>query len=80
MKKIQLTKGEVNEFIDFDNDLVFILESQEEYAGSTYNGDEVHGVYYTCVKVCYRYDSDIVVNLTEETKKEVLKLANSYGK
>ena len=72
-------KGEENEFIDYEKDLVYIMESREQYVGSTYDDEEVTEIVYTDVKECLDYNTEEVVKLTEEQKKEIVKLANSYG-
>ena len=72
-------KNEENEFIDYEKDLVYIMESRDQYVGSTYDNEEVTEIVYTDVKVCYNYETEEVVKLTEEQKKEIVKLANIYG-
>lgn len=75
---MKIYKNEENEFIDYENDLVYIMESEQQYVGSTWDDEPTYELYYTDVKECYNYETDIVVNLTEEEKVQILKSANSY--
>lgn len=81
---MKIYKNEENEFVDYENDLVYIMESEvcerSLYSPNPYEDIEIEEYsVYTDVKECLDYNTGEVVKLTEEQKKEIVKLANSYG-
>lgn len=82
MKREILHNGKENgfeTFVDYDKDLIYFVEMQDEWVGTAYgepyeNGSDVYEKVATKMVKCLSADTEEEMTLSEEEIKETLKL------